>query len=147
MASSLSSKSVILRKGYSRIKKVIYMPNLIEVQKESFAQFLQTGVGDESKAETGLQAVFNSAFPITGFSGNASLEFVRFTLLEPKYTIEECHQKGMTYAAPIKVTVRLIIWDKQKLQMSIHHKFTLDINHPQRYSGLVIAFQGPFAII
>ncbi|MBE9529563.1 MAG: DNA-directed RNA polymerase subunit beta [Proteobacteria bacterium] len=112
MASSLSSKSVILRKGYSRITKVVDMPNLIEVQKESFVQFLQTGIKDGSRDETGLQAVFNSAFPITGFSGNASLEFVKYTLLEPKYTIEECHQKGMTYAAPIKILVRLIMWDK-----------------------------------
>jgi len=88
------------------------MPNLIEVQKNSFVQFLQTDAKAEARTDTGLQAVFKSAFPIKDFSGNASLEFVRYSLLEPKYTTEECHQKGMTYAAPIKLMVRLIMWDK-----------------------------------
>ena len=88
------------------------MPNLIEVQKNSFVQFLQTDLKAEARMDAGLQAVFKSAFPIKDFSGNASLEFVRYSLLEPKYTTEECHQKGMTYAAPIKLLVRLIMWDK-----------------------------------
>ena len=88
------------------------MPNLIEVQKKSFFQFLQLDTKPEQRTETGLQAVFKSAFPIQDFSGTASLEFVKYTLLEPKYTVDECHQKGMTYAAPIKILVRLIMWDK-----------------------------------
>ncbi len=89
------------------------MPNLIEVQKKSFVQFLQLEVQKpEDRADAGLQAVFKSAFPIKDFSGNASLEFVKYSLLEPKYTVDECHQKGMTYASPIKILVRLIMWDK-----------------------------------
>ena len=88
------------------------MPNLIEVQKMSFAQFLQTEAKADARQDTGLQNVFKSAFPIKDFSNTASLEFVKYSLLEPKYTVDECHQKGMTYAAPIKLLVRLIMWDK-----------------------------------
>ncbi len=88
------------------------MPNLIEVQKKSFVQFLQLDLKPEERKDVGLQTVFKSAFPIKDFSGNASLEFVKYALLEPKYTVDECHQKGMTYASPIKILVRLIMWDK-----------------------------------
>jgi DNA-directed RNA polymerase subunit beta len=112
MASSNHINAQALRKDYSRIGKVVSMPNLIEVQKNSFVQFLQTDAKAEARSDAGLQAVFKSAFPIKDFSGNASLEYVRYSLLEPKYTVEECHQKGMTFAAPIKLLVRLIMWDK-----------------------------------
>jgi len=101
-----------LRKDYSRIGKVISMPNLIEVQKKSFVHFLQLEEKADARSDLGLQAVFKSAFPIKDFSNTASLEFVRYTLLDPKYTVDECHQKGMTYASPIKLLVRLIMWDK-----------------------------------
>jgi len=101
-----------LRKDYSRIGRVVDMPNLIEVQKKSFAQFLQLDTEPDKREDTGLQAVFRSAFPIKDFSGTASLEFAKYTLLEPKYTVDECHQKGMTYASPIKILVRLIMWDR-----------------------------------
>ncbi|MBI5237855.1 MAG: DNA-directed RNA polymerase subunit beta [Deltaproteobacteria bacterium] len=112
MASSHLMNEQVLRKDYSRIGKVVSMPNLIEVQKKSFVQFLQLDAKPEDRKDVGLQAVFKSAFPIKDFSGTASLEFVRYTLLEPKYTVDECHQKGMTYASPIKLLVRLIMWDK-----------------------------------
>ncbi|MBI2413404.1 MAG: DNA-directed RNA polymerase subunit beta [Deltaproteobacteria bacterium] len=112
MASSHLINGQVLRKDYSRIGKVVSMPNLIEVQKKSFVQFLQLDHKAEERKDTGLQAVFKSAFPIKDFSGNASLEFVKYALLEPKYTTDECHQKGMTYASPIKLMVRLIMWDK-----------------------------------
>ncbi len=112
MASSHVVSGQVLRKDYSRIGKVVSMPNLIEVQKKSFVQFLQLDAKPEARSDFGLQTVFKSAFPIKDFSGTASLEFVKYLLLEPKYTVEECHQKGMTYAAPIKVMVRLIMWDK-----------------------------------
>ncbi len=102
----------LLRKDYSRIGKVVSMPNLIEVQKKSFVQFLQLEEKPEERADVGLQAVFKSAFPIKDFSSTASLEFVKYSLLEPKYTVDECHQKGMTFASPIKILVRLIMWDK-----------------------------------
>ncbi|MEK6531894.1 MAG: DNA-directed RNA polymerase subunit beta [Deltaproteobacteria bacterium] len=112
MASSTLTDVNILRKDYSRIGRVVDMPNLIDVQKKSFVQFLQAEAKPEERAEQGLQAVFKGVFPIKDFSETASLEFVRFSLLEPKYNIDECHQKGMTYASPIKMLVRLIMWDK-----------------------------------
>ncbi|MBI5826985.1 MAG: DNA-directed RNA polymerase subunit beta [Deltaproteobacteria bacterium] len=114
MASSQLFDEQVLRKDYSRIGKVVSMPNLIEVQKKSFAQFLQTDLSAEERKDAGLQVVFKSAFPIKAFGSTASLEFVKYILLEPKYTVEECHQKGMTYASPIKLLVRLIIWDKDQ---------------------------------
>jgi len=103
-----------LRKDYSKIGKVGTMPNLIDVQKESFVRFLQAGVSEEAKESVGLQAVFESSFPIKDFSGKASLEFVRYTLQESKYTVEECRQKGMTYAAPVKILVGLTMWDRDE---------------------------------
>ncbi|TAN63209.1 DNA-directed RNA polymerase subunit beta [bacterium] len=112
MASSYLTGGELLRKDYSRIGKVVDMPNLIEVQKNSFVQFLQQGAKPEERKNIGFQAVFKGAFPIKDFSGNVSLEFEKYVLLEPKYTEEECHQKGMTYAAPIKLLVRLIMFDK-----------------------------------
>ncbi|MBI5561705.1 MAG: DNA-directed RNA polymerase subunit beta, partial [Deltaproteobacteria bacterium] len=112
MATSSALNGMDLRKDYSRIGKVVAMPNLIEVQKKSFVQFLQADIKPEERADTGLQAVFKSAFPINDFSGNASLKYENYALLEPKYTVDECHQKGMTYAAPIKVKVQLIMWEK-----------------------------------
>ncbi len=101
-----------LRKDYSRIGKVIEFPNLIEIQKKSFEEFLQPAAKPDARKNTGLQAVFNSVFPIRDYAGNASIEFVRYKLGEPKYTIDECHQKGMTYSAPVKVLVRLVVWDR-----------------------------------
>ncbi|MDP2689410.1 MAG: DNA-directed RNA polymerase subunit beta, partial [Deltaproteobacteria bacterium] len=112
MASSNLMNGQLLRKDYSRIGKVVSMPNLIEVQKKSFVQFLQLEEKPEERADAGLQAVFKSAFPIKDFSSTASLEFVKYSLLDPKYTVDECHQKGMTFASPIKILVRLIMWDK-----------------------------------
>ena len=102
----------VLRKNYSRIGKVIDIPPLLEVQKKSFEDFLQLGVDPEKREDKGLQGVFKSVFPITDFSGTASLDFVKYVLLEPKYTVKECLEKGLTYAAPMKIVVRLTVWDK-----------------------------------
>src|SRR5213594_1598426 len=99
------------RRTFGRIKKIIDIPNLIEIQKRSYEEFLQKGVAPEVRKDQGLQAVFKSVFPIKDFNETASLEFVSYTLSEPKYDVEECHQRGMTYAAPLKVTVQLVIWD------------------------------------
>jgi DNA-directed RNA polymerase subunit beta len=87
------------------------MPNLIEVQKSSYDQFLQIGVAAENRQNIGLQEVFRSVFPIRDFSEKAELQFVRYELEEPKYDVEECQQRGMTFAAPLKVTLRLVVWD------------------------------------
>src|SRR5882724_11401607 len=99
------------RRTFGRIKKIIDIPNLIEIQKRSYEEFLQKDVAPEARKDQGLQAVFKSVFPIKDFNETASLEFVSYTLSEPKYDVEECHQRGMTFAAPLKVTVQLVIWD------------------------------------
>jgi DNA-directed RNA polymerase subunit beta len=90
---------------------VTRMPNLIEVQKTSYDQFLQVGLTHDKRTDTGLQEVFKTVFPIKDFAGRSELQFLRFELEEPKYDVEECQQRGMTYAAPLKVTLRLVVWD------------------------------------
>ena len=85
--------------------------NLIEVQKRSYEQFLQANGDPDRREPVGLQAVFRTVFPIKDFYETASLEFVNYRLTEPKYDVEECLLRGMTYAAPVKVTVRLVVWD------------------------------------
>ena len=100
-----------LRRSFSRIPQVASMPNLIEVQKRSYEHFLQRKLQDGQRAEAGLQRVFKSVFPIKDFSDKASLEFERYEFEEPKYDVEECQQRGITYAAPLKVTLRLVVWD------------------------------------
>ena len=87
------------------------MPNLIDVQRASYEAFLQMNVAPDSRLHAGLQEVFKSVFPIDDFAGRGRLEFVSYELEEPKYDVEECIQRGMTYAAPLKVILRLIVWD------------------------------------
>ena len=99
------------RRNFGRIATVAPMPNLIEVQKKSYEQFLMSNVPAEERLDTGLQAAFKSVFPIKDFSDRAELHFVRYDFLSPKYDVEECQQRGMTYAAPLKVTLRLGIFD------------------------------------
>ncbi|MEM6695180.1 MAG: DNA-directed RNA polymerase subunit beta [Pseudomonadota bacterium] len=100
-----------LRKYYGKIREVLEMPNLIEVQKSSYDLFLQSGDGDEPAIDEGIQGVFNSVFPIKDFNETAVLEFVKYELEKPKYDVEECQQRDMTYSAPLKVTLRLIVFD------------------------------------
>jgi len=110
MAISFTGKKRI-RKTFGRIAEVAPMPNLIEVQKSSYDHFLQMEVVPERRANVGLQEVFRSVFPIRDFSERAQLEFVRYELETPKYDVDECQQRGITYAAPLKVTLRLVVWD------------------------------------
>ena len=100
-----------VRKHYGRINKIIDIPNLIDIQKRSYNKLLQSELPPAHREEIGLQGVFNSVFPIKDFSETASLEFVSYNLEKPKYDVDECRQRGMTYAAPIKVTIRLVLWD------------------------------------
>src|SRR6202158_3639176 len=100
-----------IRKSFGRIPEVAPMPNLIEVQKSSYDHFLQMGVLPEHRTSVGLQEVFKSVYPIRDFADRARLEFVRYELEEPKYDVEECQQRGITCAAPLKVTLRLVVWD------------------------------------
>src|ERR1700720_942132 len=110
MASSFTGRRRF-RKHFGRIPEVAPMPNLIEVQKSSYDHFLQMGVAPEARTSVGLQEVFKSVFPIRDFSERAQLEFVRYELEPPKYDVEECQQRGITFAAPLKVTLRLVVWD------------------------------------
>src|SRR5881227_1861312 len=100
-----------VRKFFGKIQEVAEMPNLIEVQKASYDQFLQIAEPEGGRPDEGLQAVFKSVFPISDFSNTSMLEFVRYEFESPKYDVDECRQRGMTYAAPLKVTLRLIVFD------------------------------------
>lgn len=113
MAYSIANNH-LLRKNFAKIKNIIDIPNLIDIQKNSYRRFLQQETPPESRKNSGLEAVFRSVFPIKDFSESASLEYVSYVLNKPKYDVEECHQRGMTFAAPMKVKVRLVIWDSGK---------------------------------
>jgi DNA-directed RNA polymerase subunit beta len=119
-----------IRKDFSKIPPILEIPNLIEIQKQTFDRFLQAGVEAEKRENTGLQAVFNSVFPIKDFNDSASLEFVGYTLEAPKYDVQECLQRGMTYAAPFKVTIRLVAWDDAEGSQAIR-----DVKEQEVYFG------------
>src|SRR5215470_13321333 len=103
-----------VRRDFSKIPSIVEIPNLIEIQQQSYEQFLQKDVASEKRDDVGLQAVFKSVFPIADYNGNASLEFHSYHFGDPKYTVEECHDRGMTYAIPLKVTLRLKVVDSDK---------------------------------
>ena len=100
-----------IRKSFGRIPEIAQMPNLIEVQRQSYEAFLQRDVAQSDRVLNGLEEVFRSVFPIKDFADRAALDFVKYELEEPKYDVDECHQRGITYAAPLRVTLRLIVWD------------------------------------
>ncbi|NBB83361.1 MAG: DNA-directed RNA polymerase subunit beta [Alphaproteobacteria bacterium] len=113
MAKSFTGRKRV-RKSFGRIPEVARMPNLIEVQRRSYDQFLQMDVPLEGREYLGLQEVFQSVFPIRDFSERSELDFVSYELEEPKYDVEECQQRGMTFAAPLKVTLRLTVFDVEE---------------------------------
>ncbi|MCE8539248.1 DNA-directed RNA polymerase subunit beta [Ruegeria pomeroyi] len=100
-----------LRKYYGKIREVLEMPNLIEVQKSSYDLFLNSGDAPQPLDGEGIMGVFQSVFPIKDFNETSVLEFVKYELEKPKYDVEECMQRDMTYSAPLKVTLRLIVFD------------------------------------
>ena len=122
-----------LRKYFGTIAEVAEMPNLIEVQKTSYDQFLQVDkLADGTRLDEGLQAVFSSVFPIKDFSEHSLLEYVDYHFEEPKYDVEECQQRSMTYAAPLKVTLRLIVFDTDE---ETGAKSVKDIKEQDVYMG------------
>src|SRR5215207_7905337 len=121
-----------VRKFFGKIAEVAEMPNLIEVQKESYDQFLQVKEPEGGRINDGLQAVFKSVFPITDFSGQAMLEFVRYEFEQPKFDVDECQQRGMTFAAPLKVTLRLIVFE---VDPDTQSKSVKDIKEQDVYMG------------
>ena len=100
-----------IRRPFGHIGQIIEFPHLLEIQHHSYDEFLQELLSSEHRTDAGLEGVFRSVFPIKDFNETASLEFVNYTLGEPKYTVDECHQRGMTHAAPLKVTIQLVLWD------------------------------------
>ena len=100
-----------LRKYYGKIREVLEMPNLIEVQKSSYELFLSSGDQPIPMDGEGIKGVFQSVFPIKDFNETSVLEFVSYDLEKPKYDVEECQQRDMTYSGPLKVTLRLIVFD------------------------------------
>src|SRR3569832_1018021 len=121
-----------LRKYFGKIVEVAEMPNLIEVQKTSYEQFLQVAKPEAGRADEGLQAVFSSVFPIKDFSESSLLEYVDYHFEDPKYDVEECQQRSMTYAAPLKVTLRLIVFD---VDQETGAKSVKDIKEQDVYMG------------
>jgi DNA-directed RNA polymerase subunit beta len=121
-----------IRRNFGRIPEVATMPNLIEVQKSSYDQFLQIDRPEPERDDTGLNGVFQSVFPIKDFSETAELHYVKYELEEPKYDTDECQQRGMTYAAPLKVTLRLIVFEVDE---DTGAKSVLDIKEQDVYMG------------
>src|ERR671936_813494 len=102
------------RKDFGKIPSIVEIPNLIEVQKRSYETFLQKDIPAERREEKGPQAGFKSVFPNADYNDNALLEFDSYHFGDPKYTVEECHDRGMTFAIPLKVTLRLVVFDHDK---------------------------------
>jgi DNA-directed RNA polymerase subunit beta len=100
-----------IRKNFAKIPKIIDIPDLINIQKNSYEKFLQANVVSDNREDVGLQGIFKSVFPIRDFNKTAQLEFVSYHLEPPKYDVDECRARGMTFAAPVKVTIRLVTWD------------------------------------
>src|SRR5471032_572164 len=134
-----------VRKFFGHIKEVAEMPNLIEVQKASYDQFLMVDEPVGGRLDEGLQAVFRSVFPISDFSNTSMLEFVRYEFEPPKYDVDECRQRGMTYAAPLKVTLRLIVFD---IDEETGAKSVKDIKEQDVYMGDIplMTMNGTFVV-
>ncbi|MBW2066267.1 MAG: DNA-directed RNA polymerase subunit beta [Deltaproteobacteria bacterium] len=121
-----------IRRNFGKIEKIIDIPNLIEIQKQSYGRFLQKDVPPEERMDIGLQGGFKSVFPIRDFSGTSSLEFIKYTFEEPKYGEDECINKGMTYEAPLRLTVRLVVFDTDDANGT---KSIRDIKEQEIYFG------------
>jgi len=102
------------RKGFGHIKSIVNIPDLIGMQRESYQRFLQIGIRPDDRVDTGLQAVFNSVFPIKDFANSASLEFVSYHFGDVKHSVSECINRGMTHEISVRIKVRLVVYDVDK---------------------------------
>jgi DNA-directed RNA polymerase subunit beta len=134
-----------VRKNFAKINRIIDIPNLIDIQKQSYEKFLQKDTAHDQREDIGLQGVFKSVFPIKDFSETSSLEFVSYNLERPKYDVDECRQRGMTFAAPIKVVIRLVVWDVNEETGS---QSIRDVKEQEVYFGEIplMTEQGTFII-
>ena len=133
----MAESSVInkrIRKSFGKIQQIVEIPDLIGMQRESYKRFLQIDVPPEKREDIGLQAVFKSVFPIKDFTGSASLEFVSYRFAEVKHTVEECIHKGMTYELPVRITVRLVVYDIDKVTGAANIR---DIKEQEIYFGTI----------
>lgn len=131
MSYSFTEKKRI-RNNFGKGTEVLDVPYLLATQINSYAGFLQSGVAAEKREDTGLHAAFSSVFPIESHSGYAVLEYVKYRLGEPVFDVRECQQRGATYAAPLRVLVRLVIYDKEA---SVNAKVVKDIREQEVYMG------------
>ncbi|MCL4501104.1 MAG: DNA-directed RNA polymerase subunit beta, partial [Deltaproteobacteria bacterium] len=120
------------RKNFGKIERIVDISNLIEMQKESYRRFLQKDVPPEARSEYGLHGVFKSVFPIKDFSGACSLEFVEYGLGDPKYDVDECQQRGMTFEVPMKIRVRLVVYETGT---EVKSQMVRDIKEQEIYFG------------
>ena len=120
------------RLSFAKSPEIMNLPNLIEIQKLSYQEFLQADVDDDKRKDESLQAVFNEIFPITDFSETSSLEFVSYSLGSPKYDINECQYRGFTYGVPLKIRLQLILREKDK---DTGDKHVIDIKESDVYMG------------
>ncbi|MEC7876223.1 MAG: DNA-directed RNA polymerase subunit beta [Pseudomonadota bacterium] len=131
MAYSYTEKKRI-RKDFGKRSSILEVPYLVETQLASFGQFLQVDIDPEKRNNIGLEAAFKSVFPIISFSGNAALEYVSYKLGNPVFDVKECQLRGLTYAAPLRVNVRLVIYDKEA---GLNNKVVKDIKEQEVYMG------------
>src|SRR4030042_2265433 len=102
------------RKNFGRIRKIVDIPDLVDIYTDSYRKLLQQEIAPDKRGNYGLLGAFNSVFPIFDFSGKCSLEFVSYRIGDVRYDMQECIQKGMTYAAPLKIVVRLVVFDTDR---------------------------------
>ncbi len=131
MATSFTGRKRV-RKDFGTISEVTKMPNLIEVQRRSYDQFFRAGCGEDERLASGLERVLKSVFPIQDFANTASLEYVKYELEKPKFDVEECQQRDITYAAPLRATLRLIVFE---VDPETEAKSVLDIKEQDVYMG------------
>ncbi len=129
MAYSFTEKKRI-RKDFGKRRSILEVPYLLAIQMDSYRKFLQQDVAIKERADQGLQAAFNSIFPIVSYSGNAALEYVNYRLGTPVFDVKECQLRGTTYAAPLRVKLRLVIYDKES-----KYKTVKDIKEQEVYLG------------
>ena len=145
MGDRMNGSSPLERKTFGKLPQVLPLPNLIELQTESYRRFLQADVPADKRERVGLQATFLDVFPVVGYDNPSSLEFVSYTIAEPKYTVSECQRRGLTYAAPLKVKMRLVIREKNA---DGGDPYVQDVREQEVYMGEVplITEHGTFVI-
>ena len=136
MAYSFTEKKRI-RKDFGKLPESMEMPYLLSIQIDSYNQFLQVDRRLDTREELGLHAAFRSVFPIVSYSGSAALEYVDYRLGEPAFDVKECVLRGITYAAPLRVKVRLIIYDKES-----SNKAVKDVKEQEVYMGEIPLMTG-----